>query len=169
MIDLQHILVEVKALAQEAGAFLAEQRRDFDLNKVESKHSHDYVSYVDKGCEQLIVSRLKEILPEAWFITEEKTVEQEQGGEELFWVVDPLDGTTNFIHALAPYCVCIALRNRTELLLGVVYEVSRQELYSAAKGMGAYLNDKPIHVSAISDLDQALVMVGYPYDADAWR
>lgn len=169
MIDLQHILVEVKALAQEAGAFLAEQRRDFDLNKVESKHSHDYVSYVDKGCEQLIVSRLKEILPEAGFITEEKTVEQERGEEELFWVVDPLDGTTNFIHDLAPYCVCIALRNRTELLLGVVYEVSRQELYSAAKGMGAYLNDKPIHVSAISDLDQALVMVGYPYDADAWR
>ena len=163
------ILEEVKALAVEAGAFIATQRESFDLSKVESKHSHDYVSYVDKGCEELVVSRLKEILPEAGFITEEKTVKQEDGKEEYFWVVDPLDGTTNFIHDLAPYCVCIALRNREEILLGVVYEVSRKELYSAAKGMGAYLNDKPIHVSAINDVDQALVMVGYPYNADDWR
>ncbi|MBQ6966255.1 MAG: inositol monophosphatase [Bacteroidaceae bacterium] len=164
-----HILEEVKRLAVEAGAFIAEQRRSFDLSKVESKHSHDYVSYVDKECERLIVSRLKELLPEAGFITEEKTVEQEDGAEEYFWVVDPLDGTTNFIHGLAPYCVCIALRNREELLLGVVYEVARQELYSASKGQGAFLNDKPIQVSAIDDVDQALVMVGYPYNAEDWR
>ena len=84
-------------------------------------------------------------------------------------MVDPLDGTTNFIHDLAPYCVCIALRSKTEILLGVVYEVTRKELYSAAKGMGACLNDKPIHVSSLTDLDQALVMIGYPYNADAWR
>ena len=163
------ILEEVKTLAVEAGAFIATQRESFDLSRVEVKHSHDYVSYVDKGCEELIVSRLREILPEAGFITEEKTVGQEDGGEEYFWVVDPLDGTTNFIHDLAPYCVCIALRNREEILLGVVYEVSRKELYSAAKGMGACLNGKPIHVSAINDVDQALVMVGYPYNADDWR
>ena len=183
MTDLKGILEEVKALVMEAGAFLAAQRESFDLSRVEQKQSHDYVSYVDKGCEQMVVSRLKEILPEAGFITEEKTVEQvrleqpsqelaqmqEEGKEELFWVVDPLDGTTNFIHDLAPYCVCIALRNWRELLLGVVYEVSRRELYSAAKGMGAWLNGKPIRVSAISDLDQGLVMIGYPYNADGWR
>ncbi|MCH5175162.1 MAG: inositol monophosphatase [Prevotellaceae bacterium] len=166
--DLQHVLSEVKKLAIEAGEFIADQRKSFDLNKVESKQSHDYVSYVDKGCEQLIVSRLKEILPEAGFITEEKTIEQEEQ-RELLWVVDPLDGTTNFIHDLAPYCVSIALRNSTEILLGVVYEVSRKELYSAAKGHGAYLNDTSIKVSSISDIDQALVMIGYPYDADGWR
>ena len=167
--ELQNILSAVKALALEVGAFIAEQREHFDLERVESKHSHDYVSYVDKSSEQMIVARLKEILPEAGFITEEKTVEQEDGQEELFWVVDPLDGTTNFIHDLAPYCVCIALRNREEILLGVVYEVSRKELYFAAKGMGAYLNDKPIHVSTIDDLDAALVMIGYPYNAEDWR
>lgn len=168
MMDLQRVLSEVKMLALEAGKFIADQRKSFDLNRVESKQSHDYVSYVDKGCEQLIVSRLKEILPEAGFVTEEKTIEQE-GKKELLWVVDPLDGTTNFIHDLSPYCVSIALRNSTEILLGVVYEVSRKELYSAAKGHGAFLNDIPIKVSSISDVDQALVMVGYPYNADGWR
>ncbi|MBR1668176.1 MAG: inositol monophosphatase [Bacteroidaceae bacterium] len=166
---LDGILEEVKALAVKTGAFIAEQRKSFDSSKVESKRSHDYVSYVDEGSEQMIVARLKEILPEAGFITEEKTVEQVDEQTEYFWVVDPLDGTTNFIHDLAPYCVCIALRSKTEILLGVVYEVTRKELYSAAKGMGAYLNDKPIHVTGNVDLDQALVMIGYPYDADAWR
>lgn len=167
--QLDRILEKVKVLAVEAGTFLVEQRKSFDQSRVEQKQSHDYVSYVDKGCEQMVVERLKEVLPEAGFITEEKTVKQEEGKEEYFWVVDPLDGTTNFIHDLAPYCVCIALRSQKELLLGVVYEVTRQELYSAAKGMGAYLNGRPIHVSAITDLDQALVMIGYPYNADAWR
>lgn len=167
--QLEKILEEVKRLAVEAGTFIAGQRKDFDDAKVEKKQDHDYVSYVDKGCEQMIVKRLKEILPEAGFITEEKTVEQTADGTEYFWVVDPLDGTTNFIHDLAPYCVCIALRRNDELLLGVVYEVTRKELYYAAKGMGAWLNDRPIHVSARKELNDALVMIGYPYDADGWR
>lgn len=194
---IESILEEVKRLAVKAGEFIAEQRQHFDASKVESKHSHDYVSYVDKQCEQMIVARLKEILPEAGFITEEKTIAQKEdeerpqaetssqkGDEErsqaetssqkddeagLCWVVDPLDGTTNFIHDLAPYCVCIALRNQTDILLGVVYEVTRQELYSAGKGLGAWLNGQPIHVSRLTDLDQALVMIGYPYNAEGYR
>lgn len=167
--DLQSILSDVKELAVKVGTFIAEQRVSFDLDRVESKHSHDYVSYVDKNSEQMIVARLKEILPEAGFITEEKTVEQKNDECEYYWVVDPLDGTTNFIHDLAPYCVSIALRNADDFLIGVVYEVSRKELYYAAKGMGAFLNGKPIHVSSISDMDKALIMVGYPYNADDWR
>ncbi len=167
--DVDLILEEVKLLAIEAGAYIAKQRECFDLSRVELKQSHDYVSYVDKECEKMIVARLKALLPEAGFITEEKTTEQKNDDTELFWVVDPLDGTTNFIHDLAPYCVCIALRNKTDLLLGVVYEVTRKELYSATKGKGAFLNGHPIHVSAVSNPDEALVMIGYPYDADAWR
>ena len=167
--QMERILEQVKTLAVEAGTFIAEQREGFDLSRVDSKHSHDYVSDVDRRCEQKIVARLKEILPEAGFITEEKTVEQKDDATEYFWVVDPLDGTTNFIHDLAPYCVCIALRRRDEILLGVVYEVTRKELYSAVKGGGAFMNGKPIHVSTFSDLDQAMVMIGYPYNADAWR
>lgn len=168
-LDLQYIVDEVKALAVKAGTFIAAQRENFDASRVELKQSHDYVSYVDKGCEKMIVARLKEILPDAGFITEEKTVVQENGQEMYYWVVDPLDGTTNFIHDLAPYCVCIALRSREDLLLGVVYEVTRCELYSAVKGQGAYLNGKLISVTKNADLDEALVMIGYPYNADGWR
>lgn len=167
--QLEELLEEVKLLAMEAGVYIATQRESFDLDRVESKQSHDYVSYVDKECEKMIVARLKALLPEAGFITEEKTTVQKDESSELFWVVDPLDGTTNFIHDLAPYCVCIALRNKEDILLGVVYEVTRKELYYAAKGMGAFLNGSPIHVSTLSNMDQALVMIGYPYNADAWR
>lgn len=166
---LSSVLEEVKKLATEAGLYIAEQREAFDQSRVEHKHSHDYVSYVDKGSEKMIVSRLKEILPEAGFITEEKTVEQKEEESELFWVVDPLDGTTNFIHDLAPYCVSIALCDKTDFLLGVVYEVTRKELYYAAKGQGAFLNGKPIHVTSLDNLDQALVMIGYPYNAEDYR
>lgn len=169
MMDLQGVLEEVKQLAVEVGTFISKQRETFDLSRVESKHSHDYVSYVDKESERMIVARLKEILPEAGFITEEKTTEQQGVNSSLLWVVDPLDGTTNFIHDLAPYCVSIALRDEKELLLGVVYEVTRKELYSATKGGGAYLNGTPIHVSSLSDMDEALVMIGYPYNAEEYR
>lgn len=168
MMDLQGVLEEVKQLAVEVGTFISKQRETFDLSRVESKHSHDYVSYVDKESEKMIVARLKEILPVAGFITEEKTTEQKDEETELFWVVDPLDGTTNFIHDLAPYCVSIALRNEKEFLLGVVYEVTRKELYSAFKGGGAYLNSRKIHVSSFTDMDKALVMIGYPYNAEGY-
>lgn len=156
------------------GKFQAEQRKSFSLDKVESKHSHDYVSYVDKESEMIIVSNLKQILPEAGFITEEKTVEQKDDNSEYFWIVDPLDGTTNFIHDLGPWCVSIALRNKDHFLLGVVYEVTRKELFFSSKGKGSWClsNDgqlKQIRVSNTSDLDQALIMVGYPYNADDWR
>ena len=172
--DLNRILLEVKALAREVGEFQAEQRKTFQLDRVESKHSHDYVSYVDKESEKKIVSRLKEILPEAEFITEEKTVEQKSEDAKYVWIVDPLDGTTNYVHDLAPSCVCIALKDKDGYLLGVVYETSRRELFFAARGNGAWLEQdgteaKQLHVSKIDDLDKALIMIGYPYNADAWR
>lgn len=172
--DLTVILDNVKTLAVEVGRFQEEQRKTFKMDSVISKHSHDYVSYVDKESEKMIVSRLKEILPEAGFITEEKTVEQNNDEAELFWVVDPLDGTTNFIHDLGPWCVSIALCGKTEYLIGVVYEVTRKEMFFAAKGSGAWkLSSDGEHaqlkVSNTSDIDQALVMIGYPYNAEDYR
>ncbi len=174
MLNLEEITNKVKSLAIEVGAFQSEQRRTFRRDSVESKHSHDYVSYVDKESEKLIVTRLKEILPEASFITEEHTVTQSADDADYCWIVDPLDGTTNFIHDLGPWCVSIALRDKSGFLIGVVYEVARKELFFASRGNGAWLHtgegeQKPLHVSSVSDIDQALVMIGYPYDADAWR
>ena len=137
MLDLEKITTEVRKIAVEAGSFLREERRKFRRELVEEKNSHDYVSYVDKESERRVVEKLKALLPEAGFIAEEGS--GSLTSEESCWLVDPLDGTTNFIHDNAPYCVSIALRNREELLLGVVYEVCRNECYWARRGGKAYL------------------------------
>lgn len=168
MTDLQHLAMEVCRVATEAGHFLKEQRAAFDRSAVQEKGPHDYVSYVDRMSEQRLVEQLGALLPEAGFITEERTTHQ-WTGEEYCWVIDPLDGTTNFIHDMAPYCVSIALRGRDEVLLGVVYEVCRDECYWACKGGGAYLNGKPIHVSTIASMDQAQILLGFPYDSERFR
>lgn len=167
MIDLQTITHEVKRIALEAGAFLKTECDAFDSTKVEKKHAHDYVSYVDKESERRIVAELHKLLPEAGFVAEEGSGSLQS--EEYCWLVDPLDGTTNFIHGNAPFCVSIALRNRTELLVGVVYEVCRDELFWTHKGESSYLNNTPIHVSQVSDLTDSFIALGLPYNSEAYR
>ncbi len=163
-LNIAKITDEVKVLAKNVGRYILEQRQSFSEENVESKSAHNYVSYVDKQSEQMIVARLREILPEAGFITEENMVEQDITGHEFCWVVDPLDGTTNFIKDVPLYCVCIALKHKEEIIVGVVYELTRKELFWAYKGGGAWINDKQIHVSA-NVLDNSLVALGYPYSA----
>ena len=167
MLDLEYISKEVRRIALDAGAFLRKERSTFDYSKVEKKHAHDYVSYVDKESEKLIVSQLRALLPEAGFVAEEGS--GSLSTEEYCCLVDPLDGTTNFIHNNAPFCVSIALRNKEELLVGVVYEVCRDELYWTYKGSPSYLNDKEIHVSGISDLYEAFIALGFPYDFNSYK
>ena len=167
MLDLEKITTEVRKIAVEAGSFLREERRKFRRELVEEKNSHDYVSYVDKESERRVVEKLKALLPEAGFIAEEGS--GSLTSEESCWLVDPLDGTTNFIHDNAPYCVSIALRNREELLLGVVYEVCRNECYWARRGGKAYLNGEEIHVSSIAELDKAFIALEFPYAVDKYK
>ena len=142
-LDLAYLCKEVREIARASATFLKEERRKFDRNLVEEKSAHNYVSYVDKESERQII--------------------------EACWVIDPLDGTSNYIHDIAPYCVSIALRNRKELLLGVVYEVCRDECFYAVKGGKAYLDGNEIHVSDVSVLDNAFIALGFPYNSDAYR
>lgn len=167
MLDLEKITKDVREIALQGGAFLRNERVNFDKGKVEKKHAHDYVSYVDKESERRIVERLRQIVPEAGFIAEEGTGDMKD--QEYCWLVDPLDGTTNFIHDNAPYCVSIALRNRKELLVGVVYEVCRDELYYTYKGSPSYLNGKEIYVSNVSNMEEAFVALGFPYDYNSYK
>ncbi len=167
MLDLEQITAEVRQLAIETGAFLREERINFHRERVLEKNAHDYVSYVDKESERHIVKRLKELLPTAGFIAEEGSGSLTD--EEYCWLVDPLDGTTNYIHNNAPYCVSIALRNKEELLVGVVYEVCRNECFWAWKGSKAYLNGTEIHVSAVDSLNESFIELGFPYNADSYR
>ena len=166
-IDLTYLTEEVKKIAVEAGDFLLNERKHFNLNSIEQKGAHDYVSYVDKASERLIVDRLHSLMPEAGFITEEGTGTLEK--QEYCWVVDPLDGTSNFIHNNAPFCVSIALRNKTEILLGAVYECTRNELFWANKESLSYLNGQVISVSQQQALDQSFIELGFPYKAEAYR
>lgn len=168
MEQLGTLVKQVCEVAVAVGDFLREQRAAFNRSAVVEKGPHDYVSYVDKMSEERLVASLSALLPGAGFITEEKTTRQ-YAEEEYCWVVDPLDGTTNFIHDMAPYCVSIALRNRSEVLLGVVYEVCRNECFWGYKGGGAYLNDHPIHVTDIETLSDAQILLGFPYNSESFR
>ena len=164
--DLEKLTREVCRVAQEAGAYIQHERKGFSVEQVERKHAHDYVSYVDKGSERMIVEALKKLLPEAGFITEEGLATHHD--EQMLWVVDPLDGTTNFIHGYAPYAVSIALTKGREILIGVVYEICANECFYAWQGGGAYMNGKAIHVSN-STIDDALLCLQLPYNSDAYK
>lgn len=165
--DLKQITLEVCKIATGAGIFLAEERKNFRKDLVVEKNAHDYVSYVDKEAEKLIVAKLKQLLPEAGFLTEESTIAYTES--EYTWVIDPLDGTTNFIHDYGPYGVSIALRDTNELLVGVVYEVTRGECFYAWKSGKAYLNGETIQVSDINVIDKAFVGLDLPYDANRFK
>lgn len=167
MLDLEKLTVKVREIALSAGAFLRKERASFQKELVEKKHAHDYVSYVDKESERQLVKELHELLPEAGFIAEEGSANYND--EEYCWLIDPLDGTTNFIHNNAPYCVSIALRNREEIIIGVVYEICRDELYWTYKGSKSYLNGNEIHVSDVNELSEAFIALGFPYDHDTYK
>ena len=180
--DLEKYTLAVCEIARQAGAYIREERRKFSLDSVERKHAHDYVSYVDKGSERLIVNALRELLPEAGFITEEGTAEEvksdEVKSERLLWVVDPLDGTTNFIHQYAPYAVSIALLQGKTVLIGVVYEICADECFYAWKGGGAWLcgtrseecgvRSEKLRVSS-QKMQDALLCLQFPYNSDAYK
>ena len=170
---MEKLTLAVCEIARRAGGYIREERKKFSLESVERKHAHDYVSYVDKGSERMIVAALKELLPEAGFITEEQTAQR--GQSLLCWVVDPLDGTTNFIHQYAPYAVSIALLQGKEILIGVVYEICADECFYAWKGGGAYLEVKSeevksekLHVSN-QKIQDALLCLQLPYNSDAYK
>ena len=160
--DLEYLCAEVRQIARKAGAFLRDERQKFDRERVEEKSAHNYVSYVDKESERRLVEQLSTLLPEAGFIAEEGSGSLTD--EEYCWVIDPLDGTSNYIHDMAPYSVSIALRDREELLLGVVYEVCRNECFYAWKGGKAFMNGEEIHVSNVENIKDAFVITELPYN-----
>jgi len=158
---LEGIVQQVTALSKEVGAFIRNERTNFNSNRIEYKGLNDMVSYVDKSAEKLIVEGLEKILPEAGFLTEEKT--STRTAERYNWIIDPLDGTTNFIHGLPIFSVSIALQEYGELVAGVVYEVNQDECFYAWRGAPAFLNGKKIRVSHAPKLADSLVATGFPY------
>jgi myo-inositol-1(or 4)-monophosphatase len=159
--ELNELCTHVRELTKEVGAFIQAQRGKITADNTEHKGLHDLVTYVDKTAEQLIIKGLQPLLPEAGFIAEENT--SDKRGENYNWIIDPLDGTTNFIHGLPCYCISIALMHKEELVMGVVHELNLNECFYACKGSKAYLNGKEIRVSTTADLQQSLIATGFPY------
>ena len=159
--DLSKLTAEVISLTKEVGEFIREEALVFNRENVEYKGLHDMVSYVDKTAEIKLVKGLSVLLPEAGFVTEEKTSSTK--GEQYNWIIDPLDGTTNFIHGIPTFSVSIALQCNEELVLGVVYEINRDECFSAWKNGGAYLNNKRISVSKAPAIENTLLATGFPF------
>lgn len=157
--DLQKMTQDLVECAKTVGEFIRTERKTFSYSNVEIKGLNDLVSYVDKTSEKLLVDKLSEIFPNAGFIVEENTKSETK---EYNWIVDPLDGTTNFIHGIPCYAISIALEHKGEIIIGVVYEVAQNECFFAYKGGGAFLNGNRIHVSDRKVLSESLIATGFP-------
>ena len=162
MIDLKKICKEVEKASAETAEFILKEASVFDISRTEKKGLNDFVSYVDKGSEKMLVDKLSVILPEAGFRTEEGT--SSKSGEKYCWVIDPLDGTTNFLHGLKLFAISIGLLEDNEPVAGVIHVVGGNEVYTAWKGGGAWLNGKSIHVSDAKTLSESLIATGLPYN-----
>ncbi len=158
---LDIITKQVVNLSKAVGHTIKSESKKFTESDIESKGLHDLVTYVDKQSEKIIVQELGVLLPEAGFIAEEDSTLKTK--EKYNWVIDPLDGTTNFIHGLPPYAISIALLDGEEPIIGVIYEINLGECFYAWKGGPAYLNGKEIQVSKTMELNNSLIATGFPY------
>lgn len=149
--------------AREAGQLLLEK---FDRNiKVSKKGDINLVTEADLASEVLIIERIKSYYPKHSILAEESGNAVVMGGENTWkWIIDPLDGTTNYAHGYPCFCVTLALEHDGEIVIGVTFDPTRNELFAAERGRGASLNNKPIRVSATENLGDSLIVTGFPYD-----
>lgn len=157
---MQKYLETAMAAARAAGALQKEKYGG--LLDIRYKGETDLVTEVDKGCEALIVALIREQWPEHDFLAEEEEYGARRSG--FTWVIDPLDGTTNYAHGLPWFCVSIALEIDGEVRVGVVYHPMMDQLFTAVKGQGAWLNGERLTVSSRSPLRKSLLATGFPYD-----
>ncbi len=159
--DVGSLLDDVLKVTGDAAAFIRSQAGKVTAEKIEIKSRNSLVSYVDKEAENILVEGFRKIIPDSGFITEEGTVIQKKSS--YTWVIDPLDGTTNFLQQIPIYSVSIGLLHEDQLILGVVSDVERRETFYAWKGGGAWCNGQQIHISNCSDVLDAVVATGFPY------
>jgi myo-inositol-1(or 4)-monophosphatase len=159
--ELKELCREIEIIAGETARYIMKESRNFKIDKAETKGPNDFVSYVDRGAEKRLVEYLGKLIPEAGFNVEEGTTARE--GARYCWIVDPLDGTTNFLHGLHPFAISIALKEYDEIVAGVVYEAGGHESFIAWKNGGSWLNGERIYVSRSNNLLNSLIATGFPY------
>jgi myo-inositol-1(or 4)-monophosphatase len=154
--------VAIKA-ARAAGAIINRASMDLDILKINTKSPNDFVTEVDQMAEEAIIDTLLQAYPDHGILAEESGRAHGAKHSEFVWIIDPLDGTTNFIHGFPVYCVSIALAHRGVVQQAVVYDPTRNDLFYATKGRGAFLNDRRLRVSKRTRLSDALIGTGFPF------
>lgn len=161
MINLELICQKTKEIAIKVGSFIKEQQHKINTDTIENKGIHDFVTYVDRTAEAMLIEDLKPLISEAGFIAEEGT--EVPSNASYNWIIDPLDGTTNYIHGFSPFAISIALKRDNKIVLGLVYEISLNECFYSWENAPAYLNNKVINVSKAHTIETSLVGTGFPY------
>ncbi|QGY46316.1 inositol monophosphatase [Maribellus comscasis] len=159
--DYKELCFQVQEIAKTAGTFIRNEREKVSSDDVELKSVASLVTYVDKNAEKQIVEALRQLIPAAGFVAEEGTADA--SNEKYKWFVDPLDGTTNYIHGVPPYSVSIGLSENNKMVLGVVFDVAHNELFYAWEGSPAYCNEKEIKVAVAKKSEDTLIATGFPY------
>lgn len=157
----EQIIQLMQDTARKAGMFIYAEFDRFAVDKIETKSTNNFVSYVDKGAEEIIMFELAEVFPGQVFLGEEFSPDTPLG--EFTWIIDPLDGTTNFVHHLPLFTVSIGLANYNNLIAGVIYDPVRDEMFSAYQGRGAFLNNRKIQVTDTEKMSDSLWAIGFPY------
>ncbi|GAB3625433.1 inositol monophosphatase [Pandoraea terrae] len=152
--------IAVKA-ARRAGSIINRASLDIDAVRVSKKQHNDFVTEVDQAAEQAIIQTLQQAYPDHAILAEESGESDHES--EFQWIIDPLDGTTNFIHGMPYYCVSVALAHRGQVTQSVIYDPTRNDLFTASRGRGAYLNERRIRVSRRDRLADGLIGTGFPY------
>jgi myo-inositol-1(or 4)-monophosphatase len=161
--ELEKIEKEAIEICREVGEFIRAEGESFDRGRIEQKNVfNNLVSYVDKESEKALVKNLHKVFPKAGFITEEGTVEQSKE-HEYNWIIDPLDGTTNFLHGFPMYAISVGLTRNNKPILGIIYDICQRKCYHATENSPAFLDDSIIKVSSISSLGEGLLATGFPY------
>ena len=152
--------IAIRAARAAGDSIVREMDRACDIS-IESKGKNDFVTEVDKNAEEIIINTIKNAYPNHGFLAEETGL---SGEGDFLWIIDPLDGTTNFLHGFPHFAVSIALQHKGVLDQAVIYDPLKQELFTASKGTGALLNNKKIRVTSKKSLDGALLGTGFPYN-----
>lgn len=158
---LQEICSEVKNISEETARFIKSQVGLVTSTDIEAKAKNSLVSYVDKQAESMLVAKLSTLIPNPGFITEEDTVVNSRA--EYTWIIDPLDGTTNFLQGIPVFSVSVALARDGEIVVGCVVDIMQEQSYYAWKGGGAWVDGKPIHVSTTQLIEDSVLATGFPY------
>ncbi len=159
--ELKDVLDKALVVVEEAAVFIRSQAGKVKADDIITKSKNSLVSYVDKTAEEILVSGLGKILPEAGFITEEETVKQQTSA--YTWIIDPLDGTTNFLQQIPFYAVSVGLVHQGDILIGIVADVENRETFYAWKNGGAWCNGEKISVSKRTQIEESIVATGFPY------